>query len=198
MNYNRAKLKKREFEGWNNKDKINKSYKIQYILSKEVYIIKTKKGKVEMNIKDRIALGTISGLLASIPSFVINFILVQIGFARWYSFQIGGSIYLHPENTNTLQGFIFGTLVWLIPASALGIIIAYVIRNTGEDFWWLKGIIITMVLMFLFTYGFLYTLGGATIVPFDFATNISVFIENVVFGLTASYLVKSWGKVKVM
>ncbi|NLM46751.1 MAG: hypothetical protein GX200_08120 [Firmicutes bacterium] len=77
----------------------------------------------------------------------------------------------------------------------LGIIASYVIRETGEDFWWLKGIAVTMICMHLIIYGFLYSLGGATIVPFDFATNLSIYFENIIYGLTLGYLVKRWGKV---
>ncbi|NLN53589.1 MAG: hypothetical protein GX150_04710 [Firmicutes bacterium] len=148
-----------------------------------------------MMIRDRIALGVVAGLLATIPSLIVNIISVNLGFARWYSHQIGGSIYLHPGLTDSPQGVILGLLVWIIPAMILGVITSYVIKVTGEDFWWLKGIAVTLTCMYLIIYGFLYSLGGARIVPFDFATNISIYIENVIYGLTLAYLIKRWGKV---
>lgn len=150
-----------------------------------------------MVIRDRIALGAFAGIIATIPSLIINFLSVQLAFAKWYSYQIGGSIYIHPGLTDSLQGFLLGTLVWLIPALALGIITSYVIQATGEDYWWLKGIAITMIFMYLVVYGFLYTLGGATIVPFDFATNMSVYIENIIYGLSLGYLIKRWGQISI-
>jgi hypothetical protein len=146
-------------------------------------------------IRDRIALGVVAGLLATIPSLIVNIISVNLGFARWYSHQIGGSIYLHPGLTDSPQGVILGLLVWIIPAMILGVITSYVIKVTGEDFWWLKGIAVTLTCMYLIIYGFLYSLGGARIVPFDFATNVSIYIENVIYGLTLAYLIKRWGKV---
>jgi len=145
-------------------------------------------------IRDRIALGVLAGLLATIPSFIVNTISVKLGFARWYSYQIGGSIYLHPGLTDSPQGLILGLLVWMIPAMILGVITSYVIQATGEDFWWLKGIGVTLTSMYLIIYGFLYSLGGAKIVPFDFATNISMYLENIVYGLSLGYLIKRWGK----
>ncbi|MGI6659284.1 MAG: hypothetical protein ACOX4N_07760 [Dethiobacteraceae bacterium] len=148
-----------------------------------------------MMIRDRIALGVVAGLLATIPSLIVNIISVNLGFARWYSHQIGGSIYLHPGLTDSPQGVILGLLVWIIPAMILGVITSYVIKVTGEDFWWLKGIAVTLTCMYLIIYGFLYSLGGARIVPFDFATNVSIYIENVIYGLTLAYLIKRWGKV---
>jgi hypothetical protein len=148
-------------------------------------------------IRDRIALGVLAGIIAAIPSSLVNFLSVQVGISRWYSSQIGGSIYLHPGLTDSLQGFLFGSLIWLIPAMALGILTSYVIQATGEDYWWIKGLAVTMIFMYLFVYGFLYTLGGATIVPFDFATNMSVFVENIIYGLTLGYLIKRWGQVAI-
>lgn len=150
-----------------------------------------------MVIRDRIALGTLAGLVATIPAFIVNMLSVALGFAKWYHYQIGGSIYLHPGLTDSPQGLILGTLVWLIPAMALGVITSYVIQATGEDFWWLKGIAVTLTCMYLIIYGFLYTLGGATIVPFDFATNISLYLENIIYGVTLGYLIKRWGKVTI-
>lgn len=150
-----------------------------------------------MVIRDRFALGVVAGILATIPSLLVNLLSVNLGFARWYSHQIGGSIYLQPGLTDSLQGAILGLLIWFIPAMILGVITSYLIMATGEDFWWLKGIAVTLTCMHLIIYGFLYTLGGATIVPFDFATNFSIYIENIVYGLTLSYLIKRWGKAKI-
>ncbi|NLM53003.1 MAG: hypothetical protein GX197_09340 [Firmicutes bacterium] len=150
-----------------------------------------------MVIRDRIALGVFAGITATIPSLLVNFLSVNLGFAKWYSHQISGGIYLHPGLTDSIQGIILGLLIWLIPAMTLGVITSYVIRATGEDYWWLKGIGVTLVCMHLIIYGFLYSLGGATIVPFDFATNISIYIENIIYGLTLGYLIKRWGKIKI-
>jgi len=150
-----------------------------------------------MVIRDRIALGVFAGITATIPSLLVNFLSVNLGFAKWYSHQISGGIYLHPGLTDSIQGIILGLLIWLIPAMTLGVITSYVIKATGEDFWWLKGIAVTLICMHLIVYGFLYSLGGATIVPFDFATNISIYIENIIYGLTLGYLIKRWGKIKI-
>jgi hypothetical protein len=142
-----------------------------------------------VKLEDRFALGFFSGILAVIPQLLFNFISVQLNFAKWYNFQISGSIYLHPGNTGTFPGMLLGALVWLIPAAMMGVLISYLIESTGEDFYWLKGIGVSLTIMFLIIYGFLFTLGGATIIPFDFATNFSMLIDNALYGLAAGYLV---------
>lgn len=146
-----------------------------------------------MIIRDRIALGTFAGIAATVPALIVNFLSVQLGLAKWYSFQLSAGIYLHPGLTDSIQGMFLGAFVWMIPAAFMGVIVSYIISATGEDYWWLKGIGVTLVLMYLFIYGFLFTLGAAEIIPFDFATNMSVYVENVIYGVAVGYLVVRWG-----
>ncbi len=148
-----------------------------------------------MRIKDKIALGTFAGLIATVPALLTNYLSVQLGFSKWYSFQLSAGIYLHAGLTDSWQGLVLGALVWMIPSALLGVLVAYLISATGKDYWWLKGCGVTLTLMYLFIYGFLFTLGAAEIIPFDTSTNISVFIENTIFGLCAGYLVAKWGEV---
>lgn len=143
-------------------------------------------------IRDRIALGTLAGITGTIPSLVLNFISVQIGFAKFYSFQISSSIYLFPGLTDSLYGLIFGGMIWLGFGILLGILITYLLTYTGRDFWWLKGPLVSFIVMFVGIYGIMYTFGAAQIVPFDLATNLSQAVENLIFGLFTAYLVNRW------
>lgn len=142
-----------------------------------------------MKISDRIALGTVAGILGTIPQLILNYISVQMGFAKTYAFQLSGGIYLFKRFTAETAGFIFGGIVWLIVAAGLGIITTYIIVFTGKDYWWLKGILVSNFIMYVAIYGIIFTLGGAKVVPFDIPTNASILIENVVFGITTAYLV---------
>ena len=78
-------------------------------------------------IRDRIALGVVAGLLATIPSLIVNIMSVNLGFARWYSHQIGGSVIL-PRPYRFASGVILGLLVWIIPAMILGVITSMLSR----------------------------------------------------------------------
>ncbi len=96
--------------------------------------------------------------------------------------------------TAEAAGFIFGGIIWFLVAAGLGIITTYIIVFTGKDYWWLKGILVSNFLMYVAIYGVIFTLGGAKVVPFDIPTNVSVLIENVVFGITTAYLVIRLGR----
>lgn len=146
-----------------------------------------------VKIKDSTALGALAGIVATIPQLIFDFIMVQLGNSGYYAFQISGSIYLFKRFTDDLLGLMLGGIVWESMAMLLGIITVFYMRFTGKDYWWLKGIVVSNLIMFTIIYGFLYTLGAAKIVPFDIPTNLTVLVGNVIFGLTVSYLVVRWG-----
>jgi hypothetical protein len=52
-------------------------------------------------IRDRFTLGVLAGIVATVPALIVNTLSVALGFAKWYSHQIGGSIYLHPGLTDS-------------------------------------------------------------------------------------------------
>ncbi len=145
-------------------------------------------------IKDTTALGAASGFVAAFPQLIFDFIAVQLGYSNYYAFQISGSIYLFPKLTTYFFGFLLGGVIWFSMGMLLGVICAFYIKFTGTDFWWLKGLFISNLLMFVMLYGFFYTLGGARIVPFDISTNWTILLGNIIFGLTVSYLIVRWGE----
>ena len=87
---------------------------------------------------------------------------------------------------------VFGGLVWELMAAGLGTLTVFLIHWTGKEFWWVKGLLVSNAIMFIFIYGLFYTLAAPRIVPWDLGTNWSVFIENIIFGLTAGFLTIRW------
>lgn len=79
-------------------------------------------------------------------------------------------------------------------AADLGIASVVLIGWTRKTYWWLKGLLISNLIMFIFIYGFYYALGEPKIVPWDLTTNWSLFLENMVFDLCMTYLVVKWRK----
>jgi hypothetical protein len=147
-----------------------------------------------MRIRDEIALGCLTGITATIPQLIFDFISVQLGYSKHYAFQISASIYLTRELTIKPLGLLLGGLVWEAMAAFLGVLTVLLLRFTGKDYWWLKGLAISNILMYIIVFGFLYTLGIARIIPLDIPTNMTVFIGNVIYGLTVGYLIVQWGE----
>lgn len=146
-----------------------------------------------MIIKDKIALGTLAGIVATIPQIPVNILSMKLNLAQHFSFQYAASIFIYKNLTYSFWGLLFGGLVWESMAAGLGIITVFLIDWTGEDFWWLKGLLVSNTLMFIFMYGFFFGLEAPKIVPWDLETNWTIFIENLVFGVTSGYLVVRWG-----
>jgi hypothetical protein len=143
-------------------------------------------------VRDKVALGTIAGLIGAIPQVLINALSVYIGFAKNFDFQLSGSIYLSRELTLTFWGFILGGIVWYSMAAGLGIFTTYFIKLTGKDYWWLKGIIVSNTVMYIFMYGFFFSLEAPKVVPWDVSTNFSILIENYIFGITTGYIIQRY------
>ena len=72
-----------------------------------------------MIIRDRFTLGVLAGIVATVPALIVNTLSVALGFAKWYSHQIGGSIYLHRPYRFTLRRH----------SGAFNLV------NTGNDSW---------------------------------------------------------------
>lgn len=142
-----------------------------------------------MVIKDKIMLGAIAGVLASIPQILLNALFVQLKLTEFYDFQISGSVYLYKYLTLTTSGFIFGGVMWEFIAVGLGIAASYVIAKTGKAHWWFKGILVSNLCMYALIYGFFFSLGAPSIVPWDLKTNWSMLLDNTVFGVTLGYFI---------
>jgi hypothetical protein len=147
-----------------------------------------------MVIRDRIALGAFAGAIAAVLQLIFNFISVKIEFAKFYDFQLSGSIYLEKQLTYTFWGILLGVITWLFVGAGLGIAMVYLIRRTGKDFWWLKGVLISNFIMYTLVYGFFFAIKAPHVVPWDIPTNWSVLIDNTIFGLIASFLIVRWNE----
>lgn len=150
---------------------------------------------LKMKIKDPIALGALTGLLGSIPHLLVNFLSVQLGFSRYYSFQISAGIFIAEELTTERLGLLIGAISWSITAIILGTLLVLLVKFTGKNHWWLKGILITGGLTYAGIYGILFSLGGANLVPTDIPTTVTNMFGNLVFGISSGYLIIKLGDI---
>jgi len=141
-----------------------------------------------MKIEDTFALDTISALVASIPQLLFDWISHYYLFrAKYQGYQISAGIYLYNHLTNDPMGIALGLIVWLLQGISLGIIITLILKYFGRDFWWLKGLVVSNGFMYIWIYGFILTLGGGKVVPFDMRTNWTILLGNTIFGLLTPY-----------
>jgi len=145
-----------------------------------------------MIIKDRVALGAFAGLVGAIPQVILNLISHALHYTKIYSFTLAGGVFLKGKVTQDPGGVILGTILWLFGAMFMGFLIVLFFQKTGKDYWWLKAPLATITIMHLFIYGFAFNMANTKIIPVDIATNLSIFAENFVFGITTGYLANRW------
>jgi len=150
-----------------------------------------------LKINDTFALGGIAGIFGSIPALLFDYLSYSLGFSKYLSVQIAAGVYLYKGNTNSLGGLILGLFVWEMFAGILGVLMVKFMQSTGKDYWWMKGLGAN-ILFFTIIYGFILTLGGGKVVPFDVATNLTVLGENIIFALVTSYMIIRLGNFSII
>lgn len=98
---------------------------------------------------------------------------------------------LHPEDVNTVWGMILGVTVDIITGGTLGLLIIYLFKFTGRDYWWYKGLIIGNAI-WLWGLGVTINFGASRIVPLDPIFRLTSLVEHQIFGLVGAYLIVKW------
>ncbi len=146
-------------------------------------------------LKDRILAGTIAGMIATFIKTTPNIILWKMGIVDHLYFHIASSALIRPEDVDTIWGLMIGIIVDIITGGTLGLLIIYLFKLTGRDYWWYKGLIVGN-LIWLWGMGVTINFGAARIVPLDPIYRLTSLVEHQIFGLSAAYLIIKWYPVK--
>ena len=101
---------------------------------------------------DKITLGVVSGLIGALLLGIIDYIMFVLDLEKWQLLNIAASAYFKVEDVGTIPALFVGGITHLANAGLLGVIICYVLYYTGIDFYWLKGIGVSLM-FWLFAYG---------------------------------------------
>lgn len=103
-----------------------------------------------MKIEDTFALGSISAIAAAIPQLLFDWVSHYFLFrSKYQGYQISAGVYIQSQLTNELMGIALGLIVWISQAMALGVIITLILKMSGKDFWWLKGLLVSNGIMYI-------------------------------------------------
>jgi len=133
--------------------------------------------------------GVIAGTLGGAAKLAVNLLFYLAGIAKITTVHSAAAALL-PKGTalGTPPSLATGLAVEWLVAVLLGIIAVYLLRLTGRDLLWLKGIVYGG-LTWVFGYGYLATL----LVPEpllrpDLATSAAMLAAHLAFGLTALFV----------
>ncbi|TYO91690.1 hypothetical protein [Desulfallas thermosapovorans] len=95
---------------------------------------------MKIKIKDRVLLGVVSGVLAGMPSLLLNIYEHKKGLVNMTYPQSAGTLSLKKSRINTIEGKIISHVTNAIGMSSSGVATTYIMSSTGRDHPILKGI----------------------------------------------------------
>ncbi|KJS87823.1 MAG: hypothetical protein JM58_02970 [Peptococcaceae bacterium BICA1-8] len=142
-------------------------------------------------LRDRILAGTIAGMIATIFKTIPNIILWKMGIVQHSYLHLAAAALISPQDVNTPLGLIIGVAVDIITGGTLGLLIIYLFKITGRDYWWYKGLIIGNAI-WLWGLGVTINFGASKMVPLDPVFRLTSLAEHQIFGLVVAYLIIKW------
>ena len=144
-----------------------------------------------MKIKDRIMLGVITGVIASLPGKIINNIEYRKGLTEQTYQKAASSLFVKDNQLDTLPGKIIGAVANQVLTVTAGIGTTYLLSLTGRDHAVVKGIGIGM-LYWMFLEGLPSNL-GLTISHKKPMTPLLSILDHIVFGATCGFVASNLG-----
>ncbi|KAF1084898.1 hypothetical protein SPSYN_01034 [Sporotomaculum syntrophicum] len=95
---------------------------------------------------DTIVRGSIAGLIATVLYGIVNWVLYITDILPSTAVHYAAVLITPPGTSLTTMPMISGIIAFMIAGTFVGVILSYVIRWTGDDYAWLKGLGIGAVL----------------------------------------------------
>lgn len=142
-------------------------------------------------LKDRVLAGTMAGMIAALIKDVPNYLLWKFGIVKSLYFHLASSALISPKLVDTPIGLALGITVDIITGGTLGLLLIFLFKFTGRDFWWYKGLIIGNAI-WLWGLGIVINMGATRIVPLDPIFRLTSLVEHQIFGLVGALLIVKW------
>ncbi len=142
---------------------------------------------------DTLTLGTIAGTLGTGAMHILSVLFLKLNLIRITTLQVSSAIFIDWSQVNTPLGIIIGIIVHIIIGAAGGVLLAYFIRFSGKDFYYIKGLALA---------GFMLLVGMGLIIPVigivpqlkqEVATVFFHILYYLVYGLVTSYIIARYG-----
>lgn len=145
--------------------------------------------------KDIIATGTIAGIVGSTVIDFIAYLSRLGGLNTSTPWDVASLVFLNARYLGTASGYIIGIIGSIALGIAGGVITAIIIKITGSDYAWLKGVLVAETIGFAGLGFFAPLLGFAGFLRFQPTTNIFAVVDLCIFGLIVGYVIKRYAKI---
>lgn len=145
---------------------------------------------------DTIAIGSIAGLAGTALMTFYHWMLRLIGFKFIEPWETAANIILNRNLIHTPIGYLIGFLGQFILGSIFGITVAYTLRFTGKDFFWLKGFGVGAVIWLGSVGLFMRLLRLELAGRGQSFTNMLTIIDFIVLGTISSIIITKYARFK--
>lgn len=90
--------------------------------------------------KDNIAVGTMAGVIGGTIGITYSYIMFLLGITPLSSVHLAATLVVIDVINLTTLGYINAIFTHLLVAAGFGVLLTYILLNTGKDFWVLKGV----------------------------------------------------------
>lgn len=94
-------------------------------------------------IQDRLFLGLVAGFGANLIKEIIAETAIRSGISKYSCRRIIPHIVMDPKDAKTWKGWVVGTTTDFTVAGLIGILTVYTLTNTGKDYKFIKGIMLS-------------------------------------------------------
>lgn len=149
---------------------------------------------LEKAAKDTFTTGVVAGILGLLAMHLSSWAWKSAGIIDLTTLQVSAAIFLTPSQIDTLAGTIVGILAHIMVGSAGGVLLAYFIKFSGKEFFWLKGLGLS---------GFMLLVGMGLIVRImditpemraDSTITLVHFFNYFIYGLVVAYVIYKFGR----
>jgi hypothetical protein len=135
---------------------------------------------------------TLAGLLGAVLINALTYILRWLGIQTSIPWEIAANVFLNPQYIYTTSGIIIGLTASVALSTATAMIISFVLKWTGYNMAWLKGIICTDAFGFTTLGLFMNFLHIWPQIRNEPGTNMVALINLTILGIVQAILLKRW------
>ena len=141
---------------------------------------------------DPIICGGFAGILGTIAKEIIDLVDFSIGWSKILYWHLAASVFVLPRDVNKFGALIIGALGDMITGAFFGIVLLYLIKFTGKNYYYLKGLGLGWI-VWLTLFGVFVDFHIVRITPTDIGTSLCAFGEHSVYGLVVAWSIVKFG-----
>ena len=140
--------------------------------------------------EDRMVVGGIAGLVGAVVQNTYSYLIRGLNLAEYTYSDFATTVITNRVYDDPL-GIVAGYLAYSSVGVILGILFAYLIATTSNDYLYIKGLFYGFVLWFLLT-GFGTIFGLETFLNMSPLSAVSILVGGLLFGVVTAFIIKAF------